>query len=204
MAPLGSAHDVHSRGSEAHSGQEAGPVLEGQACKLQAAGTWQATEDIVGRYRNSGAFGGRLVGDLGEASGEVQVVDHLAHCQSSSVGAAGGGSCLLGQGQVSQEALWSTGDTVAGYALAREDVDGVPVLEVAQIGLAHDDGARQAGLAPGWEAAHRDERTDGGEEAAAGTVVEVIGDDESQQSAVEEDWLAEVEEDAASATDRQL
>ncbi|KAK8095798.1 hypothetical protein PG999_013820 [Apiospora kogelbergensis] len=95
----------------------------------------------------------------------------------------------------------------AGHALAKEDVDGGPVLEVAQIDLAHDAGARQAGLAPGWEAALQDERTDDGgeEEAAAGIVaVEAIGGDEGQRNAVVVDWLAEVEEDAASATVRQL
>ena len=57
-------------------------------------------------------------------------------------------SCLLGQGQVSQEDLWCTGDMVAGHALATEDVDGGPVLEVARLYLAHA-GTHPAGLAPG-------------------------------------------------------
>lgn len=94
-----------------------------------------------------------------------------------------------------------------GCAVAREDFDGAPVFEVAQIDTAHNDGARQAGLAPGWEAALQDERTDddGEEAAAAGIVaVEAIGGDEGQQNAVVVGWLAEVEEDAASATVRQL
>jgi hypothetical protein len=165
----------------------------------------QATEGIGGHCRNSGAFGDPLAGGLDEPSDEWWVADRQAHCRSSWVGAAEEVSCLLGQGQVSQEGLWSTGDMVAGHALAKGDVDGGPVLEVAQIGLAHDAGARQAGLAPGEEAALQGERTDDdGEEAAAGIAVEVIGGDEDQQNAAVVDWLAEVEEVAASATVRQL